>query len=67
MQAIERAGDAAGKQRKPLDAELIHLLGNAARGTLGDGRVVTAKTVKRGEYVVKATSYRAIKVTGGQA
>jgi predicted phage-related endonuclease len=65
LQAIERAGDAAGKQRKPLDAELVHLLGNAARGTLGDGRVVTAKTVKRGEYVVKATSYRAIKVTGG--
>ena len=55
------------KERKPLDAEIIHLLGNAARGTLGDGRVITAKTVKRGEYVVKATSYRAIKVTGGQA
>ena len=62
----EAAGKAAEKERRPLDAEIIHLLGNAARGTLGDGRVVAAKTVKRGEYVVKPTSYRAIKVTGGQ-
>ena len=66
LKAIEAAGDAAGKERKPLDAELVHLLGNAARGTLGDGRMITAKTVKRGEYVVKATSYRTVKVTGGQ-
>jgi predicted phage-related endonuclease len=62
LKTIESAGDAAGKERKPLDTELVHLLGNAARGTLGDGRVITAKTVKRAEYVVKATSYRAIKV-----
>ena len=62
LKAIESAGDAAGKQRKPLDAEIIHLLGNAARGTLGDGRVITAKTVKRAGYEVKATSYRAISV-----
>ena len=62
LKKIEKDGDAAGKERKPLDAEIIHLLGNAARGTLGDGRVITAKTVKRAGYEVKATSYRAVNV-----
>jgi YqaJ-like recombinase protein len=67
LKAREADGKAAEKERKPLDAELIHLLGNAARGTLGGGRAITAKTVKRAGYVVEATSYRAVKVTGGQA
>ena len=62
LKKIEQDGDAAAKERKPLDAEIIHLLGNAERGTLGDGRVITAKTVKRSAYEVKATSYRAITV-----
>lgn len=65
LKAREADGAAAEKERKVLDAEIIHLLGNAARGTLGHGRVISAKTVKRAGYVVDPTSYRAIKVTGG--
>lgn len=40
----------------------IHILGNAARGRLADGRIIEAKTVNRKPYAVAATSYRAIKV-----
>ena len=62
LKKIEQDGDAAAKERKPLDAEIVHLLGNSVRGTLGDGRVITAKTVKRAGYEVKATSYRQVNV-----
>jgi len=58
----ESDGAAAAKERKPLDAEIIFALGNAARGRLADGRVVEAKTVRRGAYEVAPTSYRTIRI-----
>jgi hypothetical protein len=58
----ESDGAAAAKDRKPIDVEIIATLGNAARGRLADGRVVEAKTVRRGAYSVDATSYRTVKV-----
>jgi len=58
----EAAGAAATKERKAIDAEIIAKLGNAARGRLGDGRVIEARTVRRAGYEVKPASYRAVKV-----
>jgi predicted phage-related endonuclease len=66
LKAIEAAASVAQKERKPIDAELVHALGNATRGLLGGGRILEAKTVRRGAYEVKATSYRNLKVIGGQ-
>jgi predicted phage-related endonuclease len=62
LKSREKDGDDAVKARKVLDAELIHVLGNCERGRLADGRIVTAKTTRRGAYEVKATSYRQIKI-----
>lgn len=62
LKAIETAGSAAEKERKLLDVEIIHALGNAARGRLRDGRVIEAKTVRRKGYEVQPSSYRAVKV-----
>lgn len=62
LKAREADGTAAEKTRKALDAELIVALGNAARGRLADGRIVSAPVTKRAEYVAKATSFRAVKV-----
>ncbi len=55
-------GQIAERERKIIDAELIHLLGNATRGTLGDGRYIEAATVRKKECVHKATTYRTIKI-----
>ena len=62
LKRIEDDGNAATKARKPVDAEIISILGNYAKGRLLDGRLVEAKTVRRKAYNVEATSYRAVKV-----
>lgn len=62
LKALEKSGAEAEKQRKPIDAEIIFTLGNAAGGTLPDGRVVTAKTIQRAGFQVRPTSYRTVKV-----
>ena len=62
LKVIEAAGKAAGEERKPLDAEIIALLGNAARGRLADGRLIEAKTVRRSAYTVAASTYRSIRM-----
>lgn len=67
LKAREADGAAAEKARKPLDAEILAKLGSAARGTLADGRVIEAKTIRRSAYAVKASSYRTIKVRGEAA
>jgi hypothetical protein len=64
LKAREGDGAAAAKERKPIDAEIIATLGNAARGHLGDGRVIEAKTTRRGAYQVAATSFRTVRVKG---
>ena len=46
---------------KAINAEIIHKLGNAAAARCG-GALITAKTVRRREYVAKASTYRAIRV-----
>ena len=52
LEAREKAGREAAKVRRSRDAELIHLLGNAGRGQLSDGRVIEAPTRRRkGHYV----------------
>lgn len=58
----EADGADAAKQRKVYDAEIIHLLGNAARGRLADGRLIEAKTVRRAGYTVQPSQYRAVRV-----
>jgi hypothetical protein len=64
LKAREADGSAAAKERKTLDTEIIATLGNAARGRLADGRVIEAKTVRRGAYSVKPTSYRQVRIKG---
>ena len=58
----ETDGDRASKLRKPIDAELIHILGNAATGRLADGRIITAKTTRRAGYTVQPTSFRTVRI-----
>ena len=62
LKARETDGAFAAKARKPIDAEIIHALGNAARGRLADGRVVEAKVTRRGGFTVEPTSFRTVKV-----
>ncbi|MGA0564131.1 YqaJ viral recombinase family protein [Ancylobacter sp. VNQ12] len=62
LKEIESAGTAASKERKDLDVEILHALGEATTGILPDGTVISAKTVRRGAYTVQPTSYRPIKI-----
>jgi predicted phage-related endonuclease len=62
--AFEEAGAVSVRQRKVIDAELIHMLGNASRGMLADGRVIEAKTVRRKGFVVEPTTFRTVKIKG---
>ena len=64
LKRIENDGNAAAQARKPVDAEIISILGNHAKGRLLDGRLVEAKTTKRKGYTVEATSFRSVKVKG---
>lgn len=64
LKAREADGAAAEKARKVIDAEIIHKLGTATIGDLGNGATVSAPTTHRGVYEVKPTSYRAVKVKG---
>ncbi len=65
LKAREADGNAANKDRKPLDAEIIHILGNAEAGRLPDGRIIKARTTRRDGYQVAPTSYRTVTVKGG--
>lgn len=62
LKEIEKAGDDAAKQRKPLDAEIISRLGNATAGRLGDGRVISAPTTRRKGYSVEPSQFRAVRI-----
>ena len=59
---IEAQGADAAKSRKALDAEVIALLGNGTGTVLDDGRVLTAKTTRRGAYSVEPTSFRTVRI-----
>ena len=67
LQVRKRDGDAADKARKALDAELIFAMGNAESARVAGGVTVTAKTVRRGDYAVEATSYRQVRVKAPKA
>ena len=60
----EALGTAAVKARKVVDAEILSMLGDAAYGDLGDGRIISAKTIKRRGYEVAPSSYRTVSVKG---
>jgi predicted phage-related endonuclease len=62
LKLCESSGVAAAAERKTIDAELIHMLGNATRGTLVDGRVIEAKTIRKKGFVVEPTTFRPIKI-----
>lgn len=68
LQAIEKAGAAAEDARKAIDAEIIHRLGNAARGRLLDGRLIEAKTTRvKGSVIERSPySFRTVKVKGAK-
>jgi YqaJ-like viral recombinase domain len=48
-------------ERKTIDAQLLHRLGNAAIGRFNGG-YISAKTIRKKAYEVKATSYRQLRV-----
>lgn len=60
--AVEKAARAAEEARATIDAELRHLLKNAVRGRLPDGRIVEAKTTRVKAKTVEAYSFRAVKI-----
>lgn len=62
LKAVEKTGEEAAKERKALDAEIIAKLGNASRGRLQDGTIITAKTVRRAGYEVKPSAYRVVRI-----
>jgi predicted phage-related endonuclease len=64
LKAREADGNAAAKDRKAFDAEIIHILGNAEAGRMPDGRIVKARTTRSDAYAVAATSYRTVTVKG---
>jgi hypothetical protein len=65
LKRAEQAGSAAEKDRKIIDTEIIHMLGNSTMGLLSDGTQVTAKTIHRKGYEVQPSSYRTVKVKPG--
>lgn len=62
LKAVEKSASDAEKERKALDAELIHAAGNAAGVRLPDGTVVMAKTINRKGFTVQPSSYRQVSV-----
>lgn len=62
LKVREGDGTAAAKERKIIDSEIIAKLGNAARGRLSDGRIIEAKTTRRGAYQVEATTFRTVRI-----
>ncbi len=61
--AREKDSGVASKERKAIDRRIIkEALGNAVRGTLPDGRILEAKTVRKMEFLSPASTYRSIKI-----
>ena len=60
---VEKAGEDATKQRKILDARIIHKLGNAPAARSG-GRIVTVKVIRKKSYTVGPQQYPQISVKG---
>jgi len=67
LKAAEANGAAAAKARKPIDAALIHKLGNASGARLSDGRTFAVKTVRRKAFEVAASQYLSLTVKAANA
>jgi predicted phage-related endonuclease len=83
LKEIEGQGNAAEKDRKVVDAEIIHALGNAEAGRLPDNRIIRAPTTRRStidaavvrkemgaEWAAarsKTSAYRTIRISGETA
>lgn len=65
--AVEKAARAAEEARATIDAELRHLLKNAVRGRMPDGRLVEAKTVRVKAKTIEPYSFRAVKIKEAKA
>ena len=63
LKVREADGALASRERKPIDAELLHKLGTSSRASIAGGRIIEAKIIKRGAYEVAASSYPQIKIT----
>jgi len=53
---------AAEKRLKEIKAEILAKLGNASFARVADGRLISAKTIHRKEYIAKASSYRDLRI-----
>jgi len=62
LKVRETDGANAAKERKPLDARLLHRLGNAAGATIADGRTVSVKVIRKRAFEVKASTYPQLTV-----
>lgn len=56
---------AADLRLKEINTAILAALGPAECGRLPNGILISAKTVHRGEYMAKATSFRTIRITKG--
>lgn len=63
LHAIEKRGAEATDERKTLDAQIIHRLGNASAARLGE-TIVRVSMVRKKAYSVKATQYPLVKIKG---
>lgn len=54
--------NAAEKRLKEIKAEILAKVGNHAVARISGGKIITAKTVRRGAYSVEATQYRDVRI-----
>jgi hypothetical protein len=59
---VEREARGAKADREAVDAEIKHMLGNAACGVLPDGTRIEARTVSNPGYPVAPFTYRAVRI-----
>jgi len=62
LKAREADGAAAAKARKPVDAQLIHRLGNASAARIADGRTFGVKIIRRKGFTVAPSEYPQLSV-----
>jgi len=63
LKSLEKTGEKAAKDRKMIDAQIVHRLGNASAAICG-GRSVDITIVSKRSYTVKAQQYPLLTVNG---
>lgn len=61
LKETEKAGNAAEKVRKELDARIIARMGNAEIASFG-GQIIKAATIRKQPYSVGASQYRQVRI-----